>query len=64
MSMRVDPAGCDDKPVGIDVALSRPLFAAERGNAAVGDGDVAGECGLAGTVDDLAMTMSCMAAAP
>src|SRR5262245_49411188 len=52
MGVRVDPARRDQKPVGVDLALGRALFAADRGDAAVGDRNIAGKRGLAGAVDD------------
>ena len=54
MGMHVDPAGRDQQAGGIDLALAGTLFAADRRNAAVGDGDVACECRLAGAVDNIA----------
>src|SRR5215469_15638753 len=54
MRMSVDPTGRDQKPVGIDITLGGPLFAANRGDAAIGNRDVAREGGLAGAVNDLA----------
>ena len=52
MGVRVDPAGRDQKPVGVDVTLGGALFAADRGEAAIGNRDIAGVCGLAGAVDN------------
>src|ERR1700720_911800 len=52
MSMRVNPAGRDQKPVCIEVALGGTQFAADRGDAAVRDSDLAAKSGLAGAVDD------------
>ena len=52
MGVHVDPAGRDQKSVGVDVAPGRSLLAADGGNAAVLYGDVAGERRLAGAVDD------------
>src|SRR5262249_59214917 len=48
----VPPPRRDQKPVGVDLALGRALFAADRGDAAVGDRNFAGKRGLAGAVDD------------
>ena len=52
MGVRVDPAGRDHKPVGVDVTLGGALFAADRGEAAIGNRDIAGERGLAGAIDN------------
>ncbi len=54
MRMRIHPAGRDQKPVGVDLAPRRPLFAADAGDAPAGDGDVAGKGLGAGAVDDRA----------
>jgi hypothetical protein len=52
MSVCVNPARRDQKPVGIDVALGWTLFAANSGDAAIGNRDIAHKGGLAGAVDD------------
>ncbi len=54
MGVHVDPARRDQKARGIDLALAGALLAANRSNAAAGDGDVAGKRRFAGAVDDAA----------
>jgi hypothetical protein len=54
--MHVDPAGRHHQPIGIDLALGRSLLAADRGDLAVRNSNVAAECGLAGAIDDRAAT--------
>jgi hypothetical protein len=56
VGVHVDPAGGDQQSVGIDLALARPGLAADRGDAAIVDGDIAAERRLAAAVDDLAAT--------
>ena len=50
--VHVDPAGRDQEPIGIDVALGRALLAADRRDAAVRDRNVAGKGRLSGAIDD------------
>src|SRR5262249_48092916 len=52
MGMRVDPARRHEKPVGIDLALGQTLLAANACYPSIAYGDIAGECGLAGAVDN------------
>ena len=52
MGVHVDPAGRHEKAVGVDIAPGRTLLAADRGDPAARDRHVAGERGLAGTIDD------------
>ena len=56
MRVHVDPAGRDHQPVGIDLAPGRPLLAADGGDPAVCNGDVAAERRLAGPIHDRAAT--------
>ena len=51
MSVHVDPARRDHQAVGIDLALAGALLAADRGDAAAIDRNVAGKRGLAGAVN-------------
>ena len=52
MGVDVDPAGRHQEARGVDLALGRPLLAADGGDPPVGDRHVAGETRLAGAVDD------------
>ena len=52
MGVHVDPAGRDHEARGVDLALAGALLAADRGDAAACDRDVAGERRFAGAVDD------------
>jgi len=54
MGVYVDPAGCHQQAVGADLAPRRPLFAADRRDAAAGYRDVAGEGGRAAAIEDVA----------
>src|SRR5258708_40203310 len=52
MGVDVDPARGDELPVGLDLAPPRASLAADRGDLAAVDRDVAGEAGLAGAVEN------------
>jgi hypothetical protein len=56
MRVHVDPARRNHQPRGIDVAPGRSLLAADGGDPAFCNGDVAAECGLAGAIHDRAAT--------
>ena len=52
MGMDVDPSGGDQQAAGVDRASRRTQVASYAADAIGGDGDVAGEARLAGSVDD------------
>src|ERR1700676_2033641 len=56
MRVHVDPAGRHHQPRGIDLAPGRSLLAADPGDPAFCNGNVAAECGLAGAIHDRAAT--------
>src|SRR5256885_8871771 len=54
MRVHVDPAGRDQKPVGVDIAPGRALLAADRDDLAVRNRNIAAECGFSAAIDDAA----------
>ena len=56
MRMHVDPAGRHHQPIGIDLAPGRSLLAADRGDLAVGNGNVAAKGSPAGAIHDRSAT--------
>src|ERR1700692_3245394 len=56
MRVHVDPAGRHHQPRGIDLAPGRSLLAADPGDPAFCNGNVAAEGSLAGAIHDRAAT--------
>ena len=53
MGVNVDPAGRDQKPRRLDLALTGPLLAADSGDTATVDRHIARKRRLAAAIDDL-----------
>src|SRR6202163_1993599 len=56
MRVHVNPARRNHQPRGIDLAPGRSLLAADPGDPAFGNGNVAAKSGLAGAIHDRAAT--------
>ena len=52
MRVHVDPAGRDQKPIGVDVAPRRSLLAADPNDPAARNRNVAGEGRLSAAIDN------------